>query len=63
MMTTKNRGEWKVFSGANGEYIALETSDGYHHQPSDQGSRNGWDRHAALVREAARRNGDETDED
>jgi hypothetical protein len=37
----------KIFEGANGYYVADENSDGFHHQPQDQGARLGFDRPAA----------------
>jgi hypothetical protein len=45
----------RIFTGANGYYIAAERDDGFHYQPSDNGSRYGWDLEAAereLRREA-----------
>lgn len=34
---------WKIFEGANGLYVAWQDDEGFHHQPSDNGSRIGWD--------------------
>jgi len=47
-------GKFKIFSGANGYYVAFEDASGYHGQPSSQGSRIGWDKRRAQreLREA-----------
>jgi hypothetical protein len=37
----------KIFTGANGYYISNERADGFHYQPSDNGSRLGWNLEAA----------------
>ena len=38
---------YKIFSGANGYYVAWENGSGTHYQPQDNGSRIGWDREEA----------------
>ena len=38
---------YRIFTGANGYYVACEGDDGFHHQPADNGARLGWDREAA----------------
>lgn len=47
----------KIFTGANGYYIAGERDDGFHYQPQDNGSRLGWNL-AAAEAELRRRNAD-----
>ena len=46
---------YKVFSGANGEYVAYEDADGCHHAPGQYSreANQGWGQTARLKREAA----------
>jgi hypothetical protein len=52
----------KIFSGANGYYVARERQDGSHWQPQDNGARLGFDIWAAR-RELARRQAEEEEEE
>jgi hypothetical protein len=36
-MKVKDAGEYQIFRGPNGWYVAVENSGGFHHQPEDGG--------------------------
>jgi len=46
---------WRAFQGANGWYVAWESDDGFHHQPSFPR----WLTEEEARREARRRNEEE----
>lgn len=56
---------YKVFSGANGEYVAFENEDGFHDAPAQYSreANQGWSQTARLKRDAARLNAEAEDVD
>lgn len=55
---------YKVFAGSNGEYVAFEGDDGFHHAPPQHSreANQGWSQTERLQREADRLNAEADDD-